>query len=104
MTATQLDSTTANGAANAVADLLWQHPNPRATPMWKFLQEVGRKHGLELQTYRQLYQWSIENIALFWEDVWEFVGIRASVPYQKVRQISPMRTKILITRWFAMSQ
>lgn len=28
---------------------LWEHPNPRDTEMYKFMQEVNRKHNLNLQ-------------------------------------------------------
>lgn len=28
---------------------LWEHPNPKGTAMWEFMQEANRRHGLELE-------------------------------------------------------
>lgn len=28
---------------------LWEHPDPKSTDMYKFMQEVNKKHGLNLQ-------------------------------------------------------
>jgi len=56
--------------------------------MWTFLQLVNRKYGLNLKRYEELLQWSIDNIADFWGEVWDFVGIRASETYQKVSNVS----------------
>ncbi|KAK2034231.1 acetoacetate-CoA ligase [Colletotrichum zoysiae] len=63
---------------------LWRHPDPTSTPMWQFLLRVNSKYGLELADYPGLYKWSIENVAEFWEEVWHFVGITASKPFDKV--------------------
>ncbi|TID02635.1 Malonamoyl-CoA synthetase vrtB [Colletotrichum higginsianum] len=63
---------------------LWRHPDPTSTPMWAFLLRVNSKYGLELADYPGLYKWSIENVAEFWEEVWHFVGITASKPFDKV--------------------
>ncbi|KAF2198076.1 acetoacetate-CoA ligase [Delitschia confertaspora ATCC 74209] len=64
--------------------LLWEHPDPKSTPLWKFLQLVNQKYGLHLKSYEELLRWSNENTANFWGEVWEFVGIRASEPYKTV--------------------
>ena len=66
-------------------ELLWTHKAPETTPMWKFLQHVNEKHQLQLKNYHDLYQWSVENIAAFWEDVWHYTGVKASKPYLEVR-------------------
>uniref|UniRef100_L2FVA5 Acetoacetyl-synthase n=1 Tax=Colletotrichum fructicola (strain Nara gc5) TaxID=1213859 RepID=L2FVA5_COLFN len=63
---------------------LWRHPDPTSTPMWAFLLKVNSKYGLQLNDYPGLYKWSIENVAEFWEEVWHFVGITASTPFDKV--------------------
>ncbi|KAG6095194.1 hypothetical protein E4U30_002640 [Claviceps sp. LM220 group G6] len=60
------------------SDELWRHAAPRSTPMWQFIQQVNEKHGLSLAGYPGLYQWSIDHISTFWEDVWDFVGIVSS--------------------------
>lgn len=68
-----------------LGEVLWTHPDPTSTPMWRFLQLVNEKHGLQLKDYRDLYRWSVDDVALFWEEVWHFVGITASQPFHKVR-------------------
>ena len=45
---------------------------------------VNREHGLTLDGYDALYDWSIANIPAFWEAVWRFVDIRHSAPYTSV--------------------
>ncbi|KAK0711322.1 hypothetical protein B0H67DRAFT_284927 [Lasiosphaeris hirsuta] len=70
---------------------LWRHGEPESTQMWKFLQRVNDKHGLQLSGYSTLYKWSIDNVALFWEEVWDFTGVRASRRFDKVLPIdAPM--------------
>jgi hypothetical protein len=64
---------------------LWRHPDPTSTPMWRFLQHINQKYGLQLAGYPDLYKWSVEDVALFWEEVWHFVGIKASKSFDKVR-------------------
>ena len=66
------------------AEELWRHPDPKSTPMWRFIQHVNEKYGLELDGYPGLYKWSIEHVAQFWEEVWHFVGIKASKPFEEV--------------------
>lgn len=28
---------------------LWEHPDPKSTAMWQFMQEANKTHGLDLQ-------------------------------------------------------
>lgn len=74
---------TRNGVQHA-PEKLWEHPSPKNTPMWKFMQDVNKKYQLNLQSYDDLYRWSIENIGDFWGDVWESTGVVASEPYNRV--------------------
>ncbi|HUC56960.1 MAG TPA: acetoacetate--CoA ligase [Streptosporangiaceae bacterium] len=37
---------------------------------------VGARHGADTgHGYHQLWQWSVDNVALFWETVWEYFGV-----------------------------
>ncbi len=63
---------------------LWRHANPETTQMYRFLQCVHSKYNLRLASYADLYKWSVDDIAAFWEETWRFVGIRASKPYHEV--------------------
>jgi acetoacetyl-CoA synthetase len=73
-----------NGAGHMPPQKLWGHSNPENTPMYNFMQDLNQKYGLSMNTYDSLYQWSIENIAKFWEEVWHETGIKASKPFDQV--------------------
>lgn len=62
-----------------MAEELWRHPDPTGTPMWRFLQRVNEKYALKLEDYQGLYKWSVDNVGLFWEECWDFVGVQADV-------------------------
>lgn len=56
---------------------LWRHPAPETTQMWFFKERVEQKYGVKLQDYRDLYNWSIENIADFWKETALVTGVHA---------------------------
>ena len=65
---------------------LWT-PSPERiaqSNLTRFMNAVNREHGLMLDGYDGLYDWSIADIPAFWEAVWRFVGIKHSVPYTSV--------------------
>ena len=65
--------------------------------MTRFTDFVNKKYSLKLESYRQLYKWSIERIPDFWATLWEFVDIRASRPCDEV--VDDLG-KFLGARWF----
>ncbi|KAK5994540.1 Malonamoyl-CoA synthetase vrtB [Cladobotryum mycophilum] len=79
-----MGSTLNSEAVNGQPKELWRHPDPSSTSMWNFLQTVNKKHGLHLKGYPDLYKWSIDDVALFWEEVWHFVGVVASKSFDQV--------------------
>ncbi len=44
----------------------------------QFARQVVRKRHLDLNSYPEFYQWSIDHPEDFWSDVWEFCGLIAS--------------------------
>ncbi len=56
----------------------------REANLTRFLQQVNATHRLDLQSYPQLWEWSVGRIPDFWAAVWEFAQIRASAPYATV--------------------
>lgn len=79
---------------------LWEHPNPKSTGMWKFMQRVNQKRGMDMQTFRELYRWSVgEKRTQFWDDFWEECGLIYEGGYtQVVDTTAPMDT---VPDWFA---
>jgi acetoacetyl-CoA synthetase len=45
---------------------------------------VNAEWNLQLSSYKELYDWSVENIPEFWVEMWEFAGIKASKKYDNV--------------------
>ncbi len=78
---------------------LWTPPLDRIenSNLVRFMKEVNAKFTLTLSNYHELYQWSIDNREDFWESVWEFGGIIASKPYDKILEDSP---EMLGAKWF----
>ena len=67
------------------------------TPLWRpseeqmknanlarFIEYVNGKHARKIQTYHDLFQWSVDHLPDFWARMWEFADIRASRGYDRV--------------------
>jgi acetoacetyl-CoA synthetase len=61
------------------------------TPLWtpsderirdanitRFMDVINKRHKLNLASYSDLYNWSVNNIPDFWLEVWDFADIKAS--------------------------
>jgi len=69
-----------------VGELLWAPSEERVSQanITRFIQLVNRKYGLKIESYRALYDWSVEGISEFWATMWEFADIKASRRYDEV--------------------
>ncbi|MGB0751552.1 MAG: acetyl-coenzyme A synthetase N-terminal domain-containing protein, partial [Gammaproteobacteria bacterium] len=63
------------------------HPTPQWTPstqrvelshLNRFVSEVNEKHDLQLDDYRAMHAWSVEQPELFWSNLWDYAGVIAS--------------------------
>ncbi|APA11184.1 hypothetical protein sscle_07g059540 [Sclerotinia sclerotiorum 1980 UF-70] len=79
-----MGSQTPPNALDSSATELWRHPDPTSTRMYEFKEIVNKKYDLKLESYDDLYQWSIGNIAEFWGETWWFTGIRAEHGFDKI--------------------
>ncbi len=68
--------------------------------MSAFMQWAGERHGRAFADYSELWEWSVGEIEQFWGDIWEYCGVRASVPYERVLASRDMPG----TRWFEGAQ
>ncbi len=64
--------------------------------MTAFMRWAGERHGREFAGYGELWEWSVSELEQFWADIWEFCGVRASVPYERVLRSHEMPG----TAWF----
>ncbi|PQE28088.1 acetoacetate- ligase protein [Rutstroemia sp. NJR-2017a WRK4] len=63
---------------------LWEHPNPKSTAMYRFMQEVNKKHNLQLDTFWDLWQYSTTRRANFWDQAFQSFNLIYSGSYTKV--------------------
>lgn len=62
----------------------------------KYMEWLRLKKGLQIKDYKSLYRWSIDELELFWESIWEYFDIYSSTPYQTV-----LENKIMPgAKWF----
>lgn len=72
-----------NGEFNSDdAPVLWRHQNPKSTRMYMFQQHVKQKHSLTGDSYHDLWSWSVEHPAAFWEEIWHYTKVNAHKPYE----------------------
>ncbi len=46
---------------------------------------LSEQRGLDIgTTYEELWQWSVDNVSLFWQCVWDFFEIQSEAPYDSV--------------------
>ena len=67
-------------------DALWIPDDKRvdSSQMSKYMDFVDRKFHKSFTTYKELYDWSVNNIEDFWGSLWEYFDIIASEPYTAV--------------------
>lgn len=54
---------------------LFVPPNAGSSHCVAFLKKVNEKYGLALDSYFDLYRWSIDHVDLFWDTVWDDVVV-----------------------------
>lgn len=68
-----------------IGDVLWTPPADmrETTEIGRFMNWLRDEHGLELNSYEQLWRWSVTDLDGFWGALWDFYEIRAT-PYELV--------------------
>jgi acetoacetyl-CoA synthetase len=77
---------------------LWT-PSPEmvsSARMTAFMEWAGERHSRAFADYGELWRWSVEEIEQFWADIWDYCGVRASSPYERVLASRSMPG----ARWF----
>ncbi|MCH8208039.1 MAG: acetoacetate--CoA ligase [Nitrospinae bacterium] len=81
-----------------MSEILWQ-PDVRriqASRMYRFLTAVNENFSLNLESYSQLYDWSIQNIEKFWE----FYSRRSEIIFHKPPTLTLTSRAMPGARWF----
>ena len=74
--------------------ILWSPSNERvkSSQMFRFLQNINAKYDLNLDSFSELHNWSIENKSEFWSSIWDFfkiIGSKGIEPYICLLYTSP---------------
>ncbi len=81
-----------------IGDILWTPPADMrdTTEIGRLMNWLRDERGRRLDTFEELWRWSVTDLEGFWGAVWEFYGIRASAPYECV-----LRTRTMPgAQWF----
>jgi acetoacetyl-CoA synthetase len=75
-----------------IGDILWRPPEDLAqtTEIGRFTNWLRDHRGREFGSYEELWGWSVDDLEGFWGSIWDFYGIRARTPYQRVLGSSTM--------------
>lgn len=79
--------------------LLWEpsEERKRRANITRYIHFVNRRYNKNFHTYRELYDWSVNEIPEFWASVWDFVDVKASRKYDIV--VDDVR-KMPGAKWF----
>ena len=64
--------------------VLWSPaPDVRATTrVGRYLDWLERERGIRLASYDELWRWSTQELAAFWQTVWDHHDVRSSTPVE----------------------
>jgi acetoacetyl-CoA synthetase len=67
-------------------ELLWTPGEARRnrSQVLRFMRWLEEHRGLRLETYDALWHWSVTDLEGFWHSIWDFFGVEASVPFDRV--------------------
>jgi len=78
---------------------LWEHPDPKSTNAWKFMQDINSKYGLRMKEWDDLHEWSVKSNSAFWEEVFKRYVLYPCIPYlvqNNKKKTTPRRIKTTI--------
>ena len=69
-----------------IGDVLWTPPADvrETTEIGRYLNWLRDERGRDFADYAALWRWSVEDLEGFWGSVWDFFGVRAHAPYERV--------------------
>ncbi|MDN3517432.1 acetoacetate--CoA ligase [Aquisalimonas lutea] len=78
-------------------EILWQpgERELRKSNMARYMDWLAERGYGRFGNWPALFQWSIRDMDRFWESVWEFTGLQADTPWERIRDDQPMPA----TRW-----
>ena len=73
-------------AVRTTGQVLWNPPADvrETTQLGRFLDFLRDTRGRDLAGYDELFAWSVADLEGFWGALWDFFGVRAHTPYDRV--------------------
>ncbi len=67
-------------------DLLWTPSDERKARanITRYIAWLRESRGLSFRSYEELWRWSVEDLEAFWGSVWDYFGVKAHSPYERV--------------------
>jgi acetoacetyl-CoA synthetase len=56
----------------------------RDSNLTQFISFANENYSARVQSYPELYRWSVTNITDFWSALWKYIGVISSRPYEKI--------------------
>ena len=54
------------------------------TRIHRYMRWLHRHYLLDFNKYEELYQWSVEKPADFWQSIWQYFNVKSYSPYKQV--------------------
>ena len=69
-----------------IGEILWTPPADlrESTEVGRYLNWLRDERDQEFGSYDALWRWSVTDLESFWASIWEFYGLRAHAPYERV--------------------
>lgn len=67
------------------------------TVMAKYQVWLAEHKGLTFHNYEEMWQWSVDNLEIFWRTIWEFFNIQSATPFEKVLE---RKEGMIGSKWF----
>ena len=73
---------------------------PYVPQIRRYQQWLQARRGLSFPDYQALWEWSVRDLAGFWQSVWDYFELQSPTPHRQVVSADPMPA----TRWFEGAQ
>ena len=69
-----------------IGEVMWTPPAdaPETTQLGRYLGWLRETRGIDHAGYDELWRWSVGDLEGFWGSLWDFFGVRADTPYERV--------------------
>jgi acetoacetyl-CoA synthetase len=69
-----------------IGDILWTPPADLrdTTEIGRYMNWLRDQRGCSFSSYEELWRWSVDDLEGFWASIWDFYGVRAHAPYERV--------------------